>query len=150
MKIQTIKRSEDGIKSTHDIGVQGNPAYKPQVFKRTLTDLSTQKHREHLQFLSKEIDDQGAKLAAKADIREYEQYRKLIRAFIEEIVSNGYAFTKESSYRSGGRHKYIAVIKTIDEKLDALAKDVLSAQAENIAIAGKIDDIRGLILDMLL
>ncbi len=149
MKIQNIRRSEDGVKSTQEVGSHGNQVFKPQVFKKTLNELSTQKHQEHLQSLVKEIDDQGSKLLTKADIKEFERYRKLIREFIEEVVSNGYAFSKES-LRSGGRYKYIAVIRTIDEKLDALAKDVLSAQEKNIEIAGQIDDIRGLILDMLL
>jgi uncharacterized protein YaaR (DUF327 family) len=150
LKIQKIKRSEGGIKSVHDSEAQSSSVTNAQLFRKTLTDLSKERNQEHLHALVGEIDKQGAKLSNKADIREFEHYRKLIRDFIEEVVSNGYAFSKESSYGAGGRHRYIAVIKTIDERLDALAKEVLSEQADNIAIIGKIDDIRGLLLDMLL
>jgi uncharacterized protein YaaR (DUF327 family) len=38
----------------------------------------------------------------------------------------------------------------VDEKLDELGKEVLKEQADRIEIIHKIDDIRGLLLDLML
>ena len=76
-------------------------------------------------------------------------YRKLIRSFIEEVLSFGYEYSKESAYGYRGRHRFYATVKIIDEKLDALAKEILKEQKDNIAILNNIGEIKGLLLDLL-
>ena len=149
MKIRNVNRSEGGIQSLHEIGSHQRPASKAVQFKKTLNEMTKQQWETHLNALIGEIDKQGEKLGKKADITEFENYRKLIREFIEDVVSNGYEFSKESAFGVRGRHRFFATVKTIDEKLDALAKEVLKEQKDNISIISKIDDIRGLIFDLL-
>jgi len=105
---------------------------------------------ERLNELKDKIDKQGENLSEMVDVREYDRYRRLIREFLDEVVSNGYAFSKEDSYAArGGRHRYIATVKIVDEKLDELGKAVMSEQADKIEILGRVDEIRGLLLDLL-
>jgi len=96
------------------------------------------------------IDEQGKLLAERADVKEFEKYRRLIRDFLDEIVSNGYTFSKEDAYASRGRHRYIATVKIVDEKLDELGKELMKEQADKIAVLHRIDDIRGLLLDLMM
>lgn len=149
MKIRNVNRSEGGIKSLREVESHGNTAAKAVVFKKTFSDMTKQQRESHLNSLIEEIEEQGTKLGKKADIKEFEIYRKLIRKFIEDVVSNGYEFSKESAFGIRGRHRFYATVRTIDKKLDALAKEVLSDQKNNLSIISKIDDIRGLILDLL-
>jgi len=100
--------------------------------------------------MKKSIDEQGKLLADRVDVKEYEKYRRLIREFLDEIVSNGYTFSREDTYASRGRHRYIATVRIIDEKLDELGKEVMKEQADKIEILHKIDDIRGLLLDLMM
>jgi len=100
--------------------------------------------------MKNEIDEQGKRLADRVDVRELEKYRRLIREFLDEIVSNGYTFSREDAYASRGRHRYIATVQIIDEKLDALGKEVMREQSDKIEILNKIDDIRGLLLDLMM
>ena len=120
------------------------------VFRRTLTDLSKDMHVARLQEMRDTIEEQGKRLADRADVKEYEKYRRLIREFLDEIVSNGYTFTREDAYASRGKHRYIATVKIVDEKLDELGKEVMKEQADKIAIIHRIDDIRGLLLDLMM
>jgi len=99
--------------------------------------------------MKNDIDEQGKRLADRVDVKEYEKYRRLIRDFLDEIVSNGYTFSREDAYASRGRHRYIATVRIVDEKLDALGKEVMKEQADKIEILNKIDDIRGLLLDLM-
>ena len=120
------------------------------TFRRTLTDLSEEKHKAKLRDLIRSVEEQGARLSDKVDVKEFEKYRRLIREFLDEIVSNGYTFSKEDAYASRGRRRFIATVKIVDEKLDALGKEVIKDQADNIEILHRVDDIRGLLLDLML
>jgi len=100
--------------------------------------------------MKSDIDEQGKRLADRVDVREFEKYRRLIRDFLDEIVSNGYTFSKEDAYASRGRHRYIATVKIVDEKLDELGKEVIKEQADSIEILHRIDDIRGLLMDLMM
>lgn len=115
-----------------------------------MSGLRNDKVSEKIRGLIEQIDNQGERLSKKADLSEYEKYRSLIRDFMNEVVSNGYSFDKENAFLGRGRHKFYATVKIVDEKLDSLAKDVLSEHADNVEIINKIDDIRGLLLDMML
>jgi len=145
-----VKRPDSGSPPARGTDARGIRQVEPAVFRRTLTDLSKEMHANRLQEMKKAIDDQGQLLSERVDVRELEKYRRLIREFLDEIVSNGYTFSKEDAYASRGRHRYIATVKIVDEKLDELGKEVMKEQADRIAVLNKIDDIRGLLLDLMM
>jgi uncharacterized protein YaaR (DUF327 family) len=150
MKVQGVKGADRGIYPAPGTGTHGVRAGDTHVFRRTLTELSKEVHIARLEGLKRGIDEQGALLADKVDVKDYEKYRRLIREFFEEIVSNGYDFSREDAYAHRGRHRYIATVRIVDEKLDELGKEVLKEQADKLEILGRIDDIRGLLLDLLM
>ncbi|MDR1117337.1 MAG: YaaR family protein [Oscillospiraceae bacterium] len=150
MKIQNINNLDRSITSPHGIENHDGAQDKAVEFRRTLTTLSDDKHVGRLQELIGDIDKQAAKLGKRADINEFVKYRKLIRDFMDEVISNGYEFSKENSFEARGRHRFFATVNTVNEKLDAMAKEVLESQSENINLLDKIDDIRGLLVDMML
>jgi len=115
-----------------------------------LTDLTHEAYTARLTQLKRDIDEQGELLSSRVDVKELEKYRRLIREFLDEIVSNGYTFSKEDAYASRGRHRYIATVRIVDEKLDELGKEVMKEQADRIEIIHRIDDIRGLLLDLMM
>jgi uncharacterized protein YaaR (DUF327 family) len=59
-------------------------------------------------------------------------------------------FSKESFLDRRGRHRVFATVKTINEKLEELTSQVLKSERDHIAILGRIEDIRGLVLDLVL
>ena len=134
----------------HGPGVRSAAENEALLFRRTLTDLSREAYTARLQELKNKIDEQGNLLSDKVNVTEYEKYRKLIREFIDEIVSNGYTFSREDTFASRGRHRYIATVKIVDQKLDELGKEVMKEQADKLEILSRIDDIRGLLLDLMM
>ena len=150
VKIDNVNRSDPGrvvMRGTEARSASGNDSL---LFRRTLTDLTQEVYAARLQELKEKIDEQGSRLSDKVDVREFEKYRKLIREFMDEIVSNGYSFSREDTYAARGRHRYLATVKIVDEKLDELGKEVLKEHADTIELISKIDDIRGLLLDMMM
>jgi len=49
-----------------------------------------------------------------------------------------------------GRYRVYSTIKKINDELDNLVADVLRNQKDNLKILQRLDDIRGLILDLLM
>jgi hypothetical protein len=119
------------------------------VFQRKLSELTDQRQREHMASLVARIEEQGKKLAERADLAELERYRSLVKGFMDEVVSGGYEFTKENTYAARGKHRLIATVRTVNAELDQLAKDVLSKQADNLSILERTGVILGLLLDMM-
>jgi uncharacterized protein YaaR (DUF327 family) len=47
-----------------------------------------------------------------------------------------------------GRHRVYGIIKLIDENLDELALELIKEEKDTIAVLNRIDEIRGLLLDI--
>ena len=58
-------------------------------------------------------------------------------------------FSRENYLDRRGRHRVYGIVRLIDENLDKLAEELLKEEKDNIAILNRIDEIRGLLLDIL-
>lgn len=107
-------------------------------------------HEERLNELADKIIKQGEKLGKKIDIREFRLYKKLLSEFLDEAVGGSLNFSKESFLDRRGRHKIYAIVRKINAELEELTREMLNRERDNIKVLQKLDDIRGLILDMLM
>ena len=105
--------------------------------------------QERLTSMMEEITMQGDKLAKHRDIKDMKRYRSLIKDFMNEIVSRSHEFSRENFLDRRGRHRVYGIIRLVDENLDELAKELMKDEKDNLAILGKIGEIRGLLLDIL-
>lgn len=101
-----------------------------------------------LQGLMEEITMQGERLSKKRDVRDMKRYRGLIKEFLNEVVSRSHSFARENFLDKRGRHRVYGIIRLIDENLDELAKELVNDEKDNIAILGRIGEIKGLLLDI--
>ena len=149
MKVSNVKRTDPGRYPTRGAEVRSTNESDGHHFHRTLTGMSKETYIARLQEMKDGIDKQGKQLADRVDVKELEKYRRLIREFLDEIVSNGYTFSREDAYAARGRHRYIATVQIVDKKLDELGKELMQEHADMIEVLNKIDDIRGLLLDLM-
>ncbi len=105
---------------------------------------------EELKKKAVEIEKQGKRLASHIDVSELKAYKRLVMEFMNEAVRSSSRFSKDSFLDRRGRHRVFSTIKIVNEKLEQLTREVLSSEKDNLAILGRIEDIRGLILDLLL
>ena len=92
---------------------------------------------------------QGKKIAKHTDIRDMKKYRTLIKDFMNEVAGHSHKFSRENFLDRRGRHRVYGIIRQIDSALDELAQELMKEEKDNIAILGKVDEIRGMILDIL-
>lgn len=101
-----------------------------------------------LTMMLEEIVRQGDKIGKHTDIRDMKKYRSLIKDFFNEIITRSHEFSRENFLDRRGRHRVYGIIRLVDETLDSLAKELLKDEKDHLAILGKIDEIRGLLLDI--
>lgn len=118
------------------------------TFKSHLRHFENHSAEERIKLLVGQIQEQGEKLSKKVDLRELKIYKSLISEFLDEALNNSRRFSKDSRLDRRGRFKVYATVKKINEELDALTNDVLNNEKDNIKILQRIEDIRGLVLDL--
>ncbi len=104
---------------------------------------------ERLNLMMQEVVMQGDKIVKRMDVRDMRRYRTLIKDFMNEIVNRSHKFSRENFLDRRGRHRVYGIIRLVDEKLDELAQALVSDECDKIAILAKVDEIRGLLLDIL-
>lgn len=103
---------------------------------------------ERLNLMMEEIVMQGDKIVKRMDVRDMRKYRTLIKEFMNEIVNRSHKFSRENFLDRRGRHRVYGIIRLVDEKLDELAQELVKEECDKISILAKVDEIRGLLLDI--
>ncbi len=134
-----VKNEEKKIKESRQASFQSQ-------YRRTQEEIT----REHLNKLLDEINTQGERLGSKVDIRELKMYKQLISEFLYEAVANSHVFCKENVLDRRGRHRVWAVVKKVNEELEKLTQEVLNGEKDNLKILNSMEDIRGLLLDIIM
>lgn len=118
-------------------------------FKFTLiSSIEEQELQARLSFLMDEISSQGKKISKHMDVLDMRHYRELIREFMNEVVNRSHKFSRQNFLDKRGRHRVYGMIKLIDKTLDELALELMKEEKDAIGILSKIDEIRGLLLDI--
>ena len=119
-------------------------------FKFTLVShIEEQELAARLNMIMEEISSQGKKLLKHMDVKDMKHYRELIKEFMNEIVNRSHKFSRENFLDKKGRHRVYTMIKLVDKNLDELAMELIKDEKDHITILNKIDEIRGLLLDIL-
>lgn len=84
--------------------------------------------------------------------KEFEEYRKCVSQFLRYIVKNNFAVHRRDrrGYTKRGREltpQYKITI--INEKLDEMAKWILSSHKDTLGLLARVEEIRGLIIDIM-
>ena len=118
-------------------------------FKFTLASaIDDAELKEKLSGLMDEITEQGKKISEHMDIRDMKKYRGLVKDFMNEVVNRSHKFSRENFLDRRGRHRVYGLVKVVDKNLDDLAGELVKEEKDHLAILGKVDEIRGLLLDI--
>jgi Uncharacterized protein conserved in bacteria len=104
--------------------------------------------QEKLGELLDRITEQGRRLGEVPTYAEMKAYRELVRSFLTEAVGRAYTLQSQSGWDRHGRQKIYATVKEIDEQLAGLAEDVRLGQERQLQIMGRLDAIRGMLVDL--
>lgn len=119
------------------------------TFKFTLASQIEEKDLQtKLNSLMEDITTQGEKIAEHMDVRDMKRYRELVKDFMNEVVNRSHKFSRENFLDRRGRHRVYGIVKLVDRNLDELASELVKDEKDHLSILGKVDEIRGLLLDI--
>jgi len=102
---------------------------------------------EALTELMDAVHSTGSDLTDRPFHEEILRYKKAVRDFVHYVVDNAFDVEK-SPTRHRGKTKIHVQVQIIDKKLEELAAAILSGQATQLERVSKIDEIKGLLVDL--
>jgi uncharacterized protein YaaR (DUF327 family) len=106
-------------------------------------------YKDKLKNLLERIDTQAQRLSERLDIAELKRYRSLVTEFIDLSVRHSVEYQKEHTLDGKGRHRIFGIVKKIDVELENLTRELLKEHKDYISVLAKLDDIRGLLVDII-
>lgn len=119
------------------------------TFKLKLNELEQEQIRTELKSLYDKIETQSNKLSDKLFIDDLINYKKLVKEFLNITVNNSHVFFKENSLDRRGRHRIYSLVKKVDQELDELTQEFLDLENKRINILKRLNDIQGILMDIL-
>jgi uncharacterized protein len=114
-----------------------------------LVQSQTQKMQQaELQRLMQDITLQGDRLARYRSFKDLVKFKRLIKRFLEEAVSNGMDLQKSLSFSYTGSSRNLTLVKQIDEKLMELTDEIMSQEKKTVDLLGLIGEIKGLLINL--
>lgn len=118
-------------------------------FSFTLNKVGDENLVKRLGGLIENITAQGKLLSEHMDLNDLKRYRSLVHDFINEVINNSHEFSRENFLDRRGRHRVYGIVKLVNKNLDDLAQELLKSEKDNIKILEKTDEVRGLLMDIL-
>ena len=119
-------------------------------FSFVLNKLSDSNLASRLHGLLGDISEKGKQITRHMDINDLKDYRKMITDFINEVVTNSHEFSRENFLDRRGRHRVYGIVRMINKDLDELAQELLKSEKDHLAILDKVNEIQGLLLDIVI
>lgn len=145
--LQTNSETESAFKT------QGLP---PEIKEMSFEDAAV--------YLKDAVDIAGDELAAEINDENIQKFKKAVGNFLSFVVENNFEVTARrsrrptfvspvnffSTYNTKAHPADPKVqVKVINEKLDLLAQSMLETQRSNLKILQQVDEIKGLIVDLM-
>jgi len=114
-------------------------------FSDSFNQTNRSKTKEELDAYIKEIKTTGERIAITQNYTDVIKYKQVIKGYLKSIVDYVYDLNKNDSFWD---KNYFTTVKTVNEKLEEVTKELMYEQKENIDVAAKIDEINGLLIDI--
>jgi uncharacterized protein YaaR (DUF327 family) len=110
-----------------------------------------------------EVHSAGDMLASRPFPDEIKRYKNAVRRFMSYIVENGLSAESDPGIPRGQKPGFKGLrgspeaqernlhtrIKVVDEKLERLAADIMSGQLRQLDLLGRVEEINGLLIDIM-
>ena len=149
MKVQDVRRGESHLIPI-TLREAGAGASGQRSFHHQMNDFAAGEYERYLGELRDDIEQQGRRLVNRMDLGELDQYRRMIARLLNETASNAYRYVKLERFGTRGERRIYGVIKKVNEKLEELTQRLLTEQQDQLALLRMTDDIRGILVDLIL
>jgi uncharacterized protein YaaR (DUF327 family) len=104
---------------------------------------------ETLQGLLDEVHSAGDSLKNRPFPEEIRRYKQAVGDFLHHVVENSYALEEHTSGANLLKRQKFTLVQVVDRKLEQLAAGILSGQVVQLELLTRIDEITGLLVNLL-
>ncbi|KHD35665.1 hypothetical protein NL50_13005 [Clostridium acetobutylicum] len=137
--------SRSRVKQSTPVSTNSRHVSVKKDFSQSFNFAQQQKSEQELKNMQDQIKKKGNRLSITKCYADVKAYKNLIREYLESVLNYMYSVKKDISF---WQTQYFVTVETIDSKLEELTQALLSEEKEKIQIAGTIDEISGLIVDI--
>ncbi|NLM40689.1 MAG: YaaR family protein [Firmicutes bacterium] len=95
-----------------------------------------------------EIDDYARQFMQSPVLANLLRYKKKVRELLHYLVRQSYEVQESSFYDPQGRRRLFVMVEIINQKLEELGREFLSKHGPPLDLVRRLDEIRGLLLDL--
>jgi uncharacterized protein YaaR (DUF327 family) len=122
-------------------------AANSQEFERL--DLKPEEIEEALESLLDNVHDTGDRLTKNPSHALLQEYKKAVKDFLQVVVSSAFEVAqKEGRLKKDFKRNKYTQINLINARLDKLAASVLQGQAGALSLLAKVEELNGLLVDL--
>ena len=103
---------------------------------------------EALVFLKDRVTMAGDELVEKQTNAAFASYKQALTHLVKYIVKNSYQIEQHKTFRKK-KTVLLTQVNVVNQKLDKLAQEILLNQNEKINLLKRVEEIQGLIIDMI-
>lgn len=116
----------------------------------TLPNISTMSPEEALVALKDAVDLTAEQLKTKPYIQSFKLFKQALGNFLDFVVKNSYEIEQHKRRRRTVKMpNTMLIVQTVNTELDKLASDLIYNHFEQIALTAKVDQIVGLLVDLM-
>lgn len=145
MAISVTKTSSSGV---IPVAVHTGGQAFTGAFQQEMNDRQRQGYRQRIADLFDEIRESAPRMLERRDLSVFEEYRAQIAELMEEILHHAYLFEPVNIRDGSGRRRIFSTVTVVDQKLKELGDQMLAENSRQLDLLGRVDEIRGLILDL--
>jgi len=116
---------------------------------KELEALDVSPSEEALQKLLDDVHSAGDALKERPMDEEIRRYKQAVRGFLHYVVKNGFDTKEQASGVNIMKRKVHTLVQVVDQKLEQLASAVLSGQSSQLDLLARLEEINGLLVDLL-
>ncbi|HUX37497.1 MAG TPA: YaaR family protein [Rectinemataceae bacterium] len=95
------------------------------------------------------VHEAGDRLKDKPGVAQVQAYKGAVRNFVHHVVEHAWSVEKKTSGGNILKRKEFYRLAVIDESLEKLAAEILRNQRDRLEILRRIDEINGMLVDLL-
>lgn len=123
---------------------------KGTAFSDTLRETDNDRRRQACDELLRQIDSVSESIKKAPTPSGIKKYRRLVASFIREATNQTYELNEETHWDQSGNRKSYLIVRNINQALEELTDEVMQREKKQIDLVAKLDEIRGMLLDLYL
>lgn len=132
---KTIMGSMDGTGAGH--------------FRAALAEVTAESREPvEIEAMLERVNRAGRELIKGRGVAELKAYREAVREFLKNSVRSSYHVKSERRWDRQGNPRDYRIVAEVNRHLEELTRMVLENQAPSLQILAKLDEIRGLLVDL--